>query len=280
MTKTLFKKVPRELEHPNVKVPILHWWEGCYEKVFIAFNPFVRVPIVDEKSVHETITVNGIEYLNSKLCEGNFDDIFKKYGQIIKWSDVHSAVCPNIPFMEFARCIWISVALGRRDDVDQSLQDEIEDYCDSNAIFYPHESCLSPVLEPNVRNFLKNMMIDKVDVYDEFRHNKFTINVSKFSQEQVSVELPEAITGSGVYGIHSKELGLLMSWDFECVEGLIGLSSNVVSKACPEEFFEGFYVTAETYNDWLNPVDFFKRDEIKKAPLMRGLSRFFTKLKD
>ena len=50
-----------------------------------------------------------------------------------------------------------------------------------------------------------------------------------------------------------------MSWDFDCTEGLIGLSRKALEVAKPEDFFEGFYVDGYTYNDWLNPLDFGQR---------------------
>ncbi len=255
--RTNFKEVPRAVASPSHKIPILEWWEGFYDKVFIALNPFFRLPSTDEIPVSSVMLANGLSYISSKEagtdnnCGVDYDDYAKAHGEMVSWSSVHQAVCPEEPFKKFALCTWISSCLGTRHDVPPELQGRIKEYCASQALFLPTDDMLSPVLEPKVGEFLRAAGVSSVDQYDEFRTEKERCDVELFTSAHPT---------NGVRCIHSPTTGLIMDWQFDGVEGIIGLSARALEAVSPEDYFEGFYADENTYSDWLNPRDFFPRE--------------------
>ncbi|WP_428525087.1 hypothetical protein [Roseibium sp.] len=212
----------------------------------------------------ETTMVGGRRYVTAS-CSGadGFDEdhavYAKQYGETTPWSDVHKAVCPDVPFEMFARCVWISSSLGRRMDIPSDIQDAIEDYCVSEALFLPQDDTPEPANEPQIGHFLSALRITAVDVYDEFRDNVFRYDIEAFSRVRPKIRLPQAITHDTYFCIHSKDMGLVMTWEFDGVAALIGLTNDALSHARPEAYFEGFYADANTYSDWANPLDFCPR---------------------
>ncbi|QDG77884.1 hypothetical protein [Labrenzia sp. PHM005] len=264
MAQTDFKNVPREIKEPAPGTPVLDWWDGIYDKVFIALNPFVRWPVVESVVANKVTVIDGKKYVTASVSGADgFDEDqathAKKYGETTRWSDVHAAVCPEVPFEIFAQCVWISSCLGRRKDVPSEIQEAIGDYCFTHALFLPQDDIPEPALEPQIGRFLAALDITSVDVYDEFRANVFRCGVEAFSQDSPKIRLPQAITRDTYYCIHSKEAGLVMTWEFDGVEAFIGLTKNALTNARPEDYFEGFYADANTYSDWANPLDFCPR---------------------
>lgn len=265
---TNYKSPPRELVRPSVKIPVLDWWKGHCERAFIALNPFYRLPATQDIGNSKTTQVGSRTYVASDLRGGGYDaeydfdffDYSKRHAETVRWSAVHDAVCPDVPFKTFALCVWISSCLGRRDDVPADIQERIEAYCLANALFLPDDDILSPALEPRVGEFLKAAGIECIDIYSEFREYRETHPVEVLSKDYPAFVLPRGGVRNDIYCIHAKEIGLVMAWEFDGVEALIGLSEDAVKVARPEEFFEGFYVGEDTYTDWANPLDFAPRD--------------------
>jgi hypothetical protein len=273
MRPTKLKSPPRELVRPPPRIPILDWWKGHYEQAFIALNPFYRLPATQDIGNSKTTIVNGRTYVASKFRRsGDFDefefdffDYSKRHGETVRWSTVHDAVCPEVPFSKFALCVWISSCLGRRDDVPADIQERVEAYCLSNALFLPEDNVLASVLEPRVGEFLSAAGVECIDIYSQFRENRETHSVDVLSKDYPAFVLPRGRSTELVYCIHSKEIGLVMTWEFDGVEALIGLSNEALKVAKPEDFFEGFYVGEDTYTDWANPLDFTPRDAPTRA---------------
>ena len=76
-----------------------------------------------------------------------------------------------------------------------------------------------------------------------------------FAAENPPVRLPEA----HVSAISCDSPRMLIAWNFDGVEAFVCIPDEVRRLAAPERFFEGRYAGTDTYVDWLNPTDLFKR---------------------
>lgn len=237
-------RLDRTIHHPSHKVPILTWWAGIYDHVFIALHPFFRVP--------------GLKGLGSKPFPS--DDLIKSSGQPVPWSEVHRAVAPEGPRDTFYRAAWLLSVLGYAERANIDLQTRIENYCARESLFLPQEYGLAPILEPTVGNFLARLGSSSVVAWDEFRENSIELELSTFDRSQPHYRLPRSITSSRIWGLHNREKGLLLTWEFDSTDALIALTTDALSLAKPEEFFEGWYADEKTYCDVLNPPEFIRRE--------------------
>lgn len=252
--------VDRRIAYPSNRIPVLKWWEGIYDYVFFALHPFFHI----RKNNYDADPgdIGGYErVLDYASRPDNFDDIIKRRGIPVSWRDVHMAVAPNEPETSFFRAIWLLSVVGFQERANIALQKKIAAYCEKKKLYLPEGDGLPSILEPLVHRFLVTFETGEVTVYDEFRDNSFIVPISVFTPDGAAYWLPNSFTSSAVWAIHLPDPGVLICWEFDGADALIAMTEKAQKRARPEDFFEGRYADADTYCDWLNPVDFFERDE-------------------
>ena len=235
--------VDRRIFHPSHKVPMLTWWAGIYDHVFVAPHPFYQIA--------------GYAGVGSAAFPDG--DQIKREGEAFPWAEVHQAVAPEVPRDDFYRATWLLGCVGYQERADIALQQRIEAYCVQEKLYLPDDGGLPPILEVNVGAFLCRLGVDRVTAYDEFRHNSLDADISAFNRDLPHFTLSASTTSSRAWGLHLPDLGALMTWDFDGTEAIIAMTSEALQRAQPEHFFEGWYADGQTYSDVFNPRDFFPR---------------------
>ena len=92
--------------------------------------------------------------------------------------------------------------------------------------------------------------------WDQWRKRSSILDLAVLGTEETVWPLPE----SAIWAIHMPNPGLLISSVFDGTEALIAMTNEAFEIADPERFFEIEPVDDQTYQDWLNPKDFFERD--------------------
>ncbi|NSY37196.1 hypothetical protein [Leisingera sp. ANG59] len=250
----------RAIQHPGSKVPMLTWWEGIYDHVFVALHPFYRI-----RKAETLASFAGKEIYEDVLTYDdrpeNFGDMIKSRGEAVSWAAVHQAVAPDLPRGEVYLAIWVLACIGYQDRAGIDLQKRLTAYCKENRLYLPEDDGLTTILEPVVQEFLSCFGCAQVTAWDEFRHHSNTVTPSVFRKAEPCYLLPQSITSPAVWGVHLPDAGVLMTWSLDGTEAIIAMTSKALQMARPEDFFEGWYADEGTYADVFNPSGFLPRDQ-------------------
>lgn len=230
---------------------MLSWWRGIYDHVFIALHPFYGVRRLEGEGREDLF--------GWKDLPDDFDNTVKRRGDAVRWADVHKAVAPEVSQEKMYLAIWLGAVLGYAERADISLQKRIAAWLEEERLYLPDEFGMSPIMEPSIGKFLAHLGALKVTILDEFREHSALVDIQAFAPDQPDLRIWQYRTVSGVWAIHAPELGILMSWDYECIAPLIAMTDSARLKAQPEDFFEGWYADETTYSDVFNPKDYLRR---------------------
>ncbi|UWQ61390.1 hypothetical protein K3723_10920 [Leisingera caerulea] len=257
----------RAIQHPSCRVPMLTWWEGIYDQVFVALHPFYRIRAVtgsahtlEERGHENLLSYSERPLFDDDRAEG-FEDAVKRHGEAVSWAEVHEAVAPDLPRSDVYLAIWLLACIGYQNRAGIDLQKRLAAYCQENRLYLPEDDGLPAILEPVVQEFLSCFGCRHVTAWDEFRHHSDTVPLSVFRKAEPCYWLPQSITSAAVWGLHLPDPGVLMTWGFDGTEAIIAMTSRALEIAKPENFFEGWYAGAGTYEDVFNPVEFLNREQ-------------------
>ena len=257
----------RHLVQPPCETPVLDWWREAYDHVFVVLNPFFSVPGFSPVTaaygpVRRNLSPAGVLDLIKSPWEprpneapDDFEDIVKRTGEPVRWSDIRAALGYE-DVAVFNRTVWLWVLQMTRADVDPELAAQLSEYCRDHALYPPEEDQLPAVLEPALGQYLAALGLEAVEIHDEWRRKALRASVDAFGREAPCVELP----GEKVCAISAP--GLLLSWEFDDVAGLLALSDARLKQARPEQWLEGFWLGPGDYSDVFNPVDFQPRKAV------------------
>ncbi|APZ53422.1 hypothetical protein [Salipiger abyssi] len=249
----LLADVPRRLQHPYFNVPVLDWWKYDYDHVFVVLNPFFLVPgYAPDTAAYGPMhtTLNPVE-LMTQIEEGGllarvnpapdgFEDIIKQTGRPVRWQAVAKAVGMEGEFDRFARTVWLQIIAGEIPEADMDLAARIEAYCDNAGLYRPEEDVLPAMLEPALGHYLAALGETQATLWNEWRDMSRSCPVSSLSQDNPATSLPGeklcAVTAPGV----------MLSWAYDDVAGLLAMTDARRSAADPADYFEGFWATPET----------------------------------
>ncbi|MDJ0931170.1 hypothetical protein [Breoghania sp.] len=146
-------KLPREIVCPDRDAPMLDWWKGIYDRVFIAFHPCFR--IASEADGDGT----GREFCHGEgWFDEDFDDVAKARGVPVSWEEMRVAVAPESCMHSFFMAGWLLGACGtarpgERSEIVRDLQKEISAYCEAEELYFPTGDNMCSVLEPDIFRF-------------------------------------------------------------------------------------------------------------------------------
>ncbi|MCA0873614.1 hypothetical protein LCL97_22505 [Seohaeicola saemankumensis] len=254
-------QIPGHVLCPPTDIPILDWWMGCYDHVFVVFNPFFRVPGYGPEtaafgpvrtgslSVAEIVgLVTGPTPERPNAAPDDFGDLIKAQGRPVAWRRVAEAVGAG-DFTAFCRTVWLWTLQVERPDRDPQMAGALSRYCRETATYPPEEDMLPAILEPALGRFLAALGISEAQLWSEWRDVSKTVPVSALRASAPRVELP----GEKLCAVSAP--GFLIAWAFDDVAGLLCLSQELRDRADPSAYFEGFPVTEGMYSDVFNPVD-------------------------
>lgn len=254
-------EIDRRVLHPSYKVPVLEWWRGIYQHVFVAYHPFFKLPQI-EAAISQDEKRGYLEVFWEDTDPIEATNLIKRTGQAISWAEVHLAVAPDVPKEAFDLAVWLLTVCGDfQERANVRLQKRIEAYCDEHKIFFPQEGELPSIMEVQVGKFLGAMGAKSATAWDELRLESNELLLSTLLCEDSSAVFSGSPTSSlSICGLHLIEPGLLLTSQWEGVEVLIAMTDQALEQARPEDFFEGWYADETTYSDVFNPRDFMERE--------------------
>lgn len=262
----MFAPTPRRLAHPPESEPVLEWWAECYDHVFVVLNPFFSVEGYSPRTAaYGPIHAGTVapEYVPGFLDEmpvrpneapDDFCDEIKHNGQPIRWDRLGRALGVAAPSAtDFRRNVWLWTLGVTRDDTDPELFAALDRYCDRHGIYPPEEDQLPAILEPVLHDYLSALKLDEVTLWNEWRNIGQPLDVEVLGRDYPCV----AIAGEKNAAITAP--GLMLTWAFDDVSGLLALTDEMRQRVDPADFFEGFWITAGAYSDVFNPSGFLDR---------------------
>jgi len=263
------KEPPRHLAEPTVDIPILDWWAGCYDHVFVVLNPFFRVPGYTPATAaygpirSDVTTATDIVELVTRPHQPrpneapeDFDDIIKETGQIVGWAEVQKAIGVQ-DFQTFARNVWLWTVQVTRNDTDPAIYKALDQYQMQTGTYPPEDDTLAAVLEPTLEQYLTALGFEQVEYWDEWRQVVETKPVSLLRKGAPCV----SVKGEMLCAVAAP--GMVLSWSHDDLFGLLALTDDMMHRANPAAYFEGFWVDRHTYCDVFNPPAMFEREPPK-----------------
>ena len=259
--KKKFPAPPRHLAQPPLDTPILEWWAREYDYVYVVLNPFFRVPGYrpetaaygpihsDALKVPDIVShITSPRQLRPNEAPEHFADIIKAAGQPLSWSAVSQAIGADYG-PDFQRNVRLWTLEVDREDRDDAIASKLSQYCRETGTYPPEEDQLPAILEPMLGRFLEALGIETVTLWSEWREASIEVAVSSFAREMPVCSIPNdrccAVAAPG----------LLLSWEFDDVAGLLAMRDARLANANPADFFETMPVTPEMYADVFNPPD-------------------------
>lgn len=243
----------RRIEYPDKCVPLLTWWDGIYDSVFIALHPFFRIRRRDAAPDDRSLSAfEDTRAYYSREYDGW--GTVNQRAEPVPWHEVHMAVSPDTSRADFYYSVWyMSSGLGiEAGNPGRCLREKIRAYCRREKLILPEEDVIGDVMHEPIARFLQHAGAASVDAWDEFRDNSITMPVSAFGKDTPAVRLPEAVTTHCPYAVHSDECGILITAGYDSSYSFVAMTDVALRRARPEHFFEGEYATAETLRDFLN----------------------------
>lgn len=233
-------KMPRDRSRdtPMGSAPVLAWWEGHYDHVFIALHPFTSDEAGDRAA-----------------------------GRPVSELDVKTA--PRIPWIEVARAVgeprFDAFALatllagygmtsahrpeGMMPVPDDALIGEITQHVEAAQLVYPWDDTVSPAIEETVGEIYDALGVETLSAWNEFRDIEESLPVSALLAPREDWPLypmtsPHAYRDPGCQ--------MLVAASFDHVWSLIAVTDAARRKVDPGDLLEGFFADARTTASWVN----------------------------
>ncbi|MGR3780544.1 MAG: hypothetical protein ACU0DT_04660 [Albimonas sp.] len=250
---------------PPLGIPVRAWWAGVYAHVFVAPNPFYRLPLPGAEgegaeAFDPCAHPDGID--DPDEVHEAFDARAKASARTLSWTEARARIAPDAPQALFDRAAWL-LAVDRpvpaRGPDLLALQHRLEAWLAAERWFLPADGRLPPAGEPAIGRFLEALGAREVLAIDAFDEVERRLPVSAFRPEAPPIRLP---VGEGrackVDRLHLAEPGVLLAWGFDCAEALIGMTDAALARAHPDAFFEARPLGAEAVREVFTPPDFLR----------------------
>ena len=247
---------------PPLEIPVLAWWAGVYPHAFVAPNPFYRLPLPGAPGTFDPMDhPDGID--DPDEVHAAFEARAKASAHTLSWADARARIAPDAPQALFDRAAWLLAVDGpapARGPELLALQRRIDAWLEAERWFPPTDGRLPPAGEPAIGRFLEALGAREALCIGRFDQLEATVPVTAFRPEAPPIRLLDAKGwGQPVDRLHLAEPGVLLAWDFDCAEALIGMTDAALARACPGAFFEARPLGPDAYVDVFNPPEVFPR---------------------
>lgn len=220
-------------DEPETDEPMLTWWQGVYDHVFIALHPFVASGIVGPSVAdHE------------------------KAGAQMRWSALARDI-GNPDFPDFALALVMAsygVRTEQRQELDlpvppEGLVAQLHAAIGARGEDYPWDDSISPALEVPLAEAFERMDAQSLVAWTEFREASSVVSRSTLAAPGADwrQRLPDP-----VHVLQDGQGRMLVTASFDDLWSLIALTDAARVAVQPETLFEGFWAGPDTRTDWLN----------------------------
>jgi hypothetical protein len=267
MTTPEYYNLDRSIAYPSHDIPILRWWEGVYDHVFVVLHPFFRVPGYSPRSAAigpRHIGMPSTEEFMKLVLKGtgrpnaapdDFDATIKKLGRLVSWEHVN-AIVGTRPFHDFALAVWTATVEFRRDDSDDELIRQILEFADQTDLYLPEEDLFPASYEIALGEMFKSLGIANLIVDNEFDECPTPVATDALISTELSIR--DEFKGK-LSKIYDEDRSVLVITGFDDISSFIAIKDRHLRSARLDSRFEGFFATSDMFSDWMNPISFFER---------------------
>lgn len=214
---------------PDDDVKYLEFYKDRFSKVFVAFNPFIRVTQFPQQNTQEFLSEEVL--VAAKRCGTNCG---------VSWSEV-ADLC-QFPTVEHVnRALrWTGSKRLAADLVNEVDTQTLITTCGKHGILIPDEGFYSPAFEIFVGYFMRALGFETVIGARHFGHSATEMDVSDCLDPEDSCFPEMCAPDLSVY--------IAIYTDFH--HALVCQTEDSWRKVKPAEFFEGFQADEHTDDHW------------------------------
>lgn len=211
------------------EIPYLSWYKDIFSSVFVATNPFIKIPVFSVNASGDWIPDNVLKLAKQRGLK-----------TAVSWQEI-ADLCgfPSIEHVNRALRLTGSKRISEEflcvSDTEKMIK-----ICRENNIFIPDEGRLSPLVELSLAGFLKALGQVTVVTAGHFGTSPQQMKSEAFLQP-MSVSTPE---------IHTQDKSAYLSIYIDYHYLLVCQTKHSRSLANPSEYFEGFFADEKTSDLW------------------------------
>ncbi len=221
---------PRNITYPAYDQPILQWYAGYYDCVFVAFHPFFRLA-----------TPNVSEYPD--------DHVIKQSASRVRWCEMQArSGIPDAKLLNQALLTAIGALNERytRPDLYQQLMTA----CERDDIFMPGEGLFEPTMDRDIVRAFQLAGYEYATFGDEFAEDAVVKPLAPFATNSTTIRDVWLTDNIMTRNLYSPDKRLLFTVDWDSFYTLICSAEATVRAIVDECAFEGFYCMRTTYHHW------------------------------
>lgn len=223
----------RNVHYPAYDQPILKWYAGCYETVFVAFHPFFRF--------------NNAVWNDLDAYPDN--DVIKRYAVKVGWHEMQArSGIAGDKLLNLA--LLTSIGALHQRYMRPDLSEQLTNVCESDHIVMPCEGRFEPTMDRDIVRAFHLAGYEYAVFGDEFVHNSVVKPLAEFTTESprmCEVWPNETMMARNIYSVDQR---LLFTVDWDSFFTLICSNDATVRSIVDAGRFEGFYCDATTYHHW------------------------------
>ncbi len=256
-------KPDRRITYPDYDVPILEWYDGIFDSVYVALHPFHRIEghhpnqFDYQTAVHDATklsTEEVTEMINRPRPPDGRDghalylSLAKRDAVPVNWCNVGESVAlPDLAATN--RALLTTILALKKQFADREGALKLESYCEREELFMPTEGRFQPIMEAGFGTMFRRANLGEVIIADEFYEKTKTVTIESL-EDRMSSDLEAApFFAKKIYPADMRSL-VVVDWDSFFI--LVCAGRDLMENMKPEDFFEGFYCTPATRHDWWN----------------------------
>lgn len=250
--------------------PLLDFYRGTFDAVYIALHPFFRIPGLDPLRCEYGSTVvlrsempEGVDLLayveqlrtekalSHQVAASEVEERAKREGLIVPWREI-GVRCGLGEAREINRALR-TIILGLRSEfADEAGADRLAYYCGREQIFRPTESEFQPVSERRLVELFARAGCARIVLGDEFGDHDISQPLDFLKGDAAWSERPDWPQIGGVRRIYAEDRSMLAIEPWDQFFTIIAMSTERVGQTAAEELFEGFWCGENTSVAWLH----------------------------
>ena len=225
------KEVDRRAICPSDSIPILEFYKGLFDSVYVSLNPFLKIKNTSNYTV-DNFWENEDEREEKLKVLSNTE--------AMKWSEILTlSKLKDIKEIDIALRTGIG---GLKEQFENKNYLEIlESILDPNRILSPNEGSIQEIQQDRILNAINKLGYKTICIGEEFGE---LIEVKKISD---ILESAESIYERNLY-TEDKKVLITVHWD--SFQTYICSSKEIVQKIVQEAKLEGFYCDETTKIYW------------------------------
>lgn len=248
--------------------PLLDFYRGTFDAVYIAVHPFFRIPgldplrcdygsaVVQRSEMPDDVDLLGYmeqlrieRALTYQVAASEVDERAKREGLIVPWREIglHCGLDGARAINRALRTIILGL---RAEFADEAGADRLARYCGEDQIFRPTESEFQPVSERRLVELFARAGCARIVLGDEFGEHDISQPLDFLKGDAGWIERPDWPQIGGVRRLYAEDRSMLAIEPWDQFFTIIAMTAERVGQTAVEELFEGFWCDENTSVAW------------------------------